>query len=164
MWHAGVVFVEEWLALRGTTPRWLWQESPDRLTPAEQSVVDGQGRVQGPVELGSAVLRRAALWRSASWLTAWASQGLWLLEWPAGPARSEVVSSLLHPLFGLPGSFRHDETGQDTASLVDEESGSRLMLRTVERPEESPDAPTREWPEEFFRPWHRWAELTASAK
>ncbi|SHF10125.1 hypothetical protein [Streptoalloteichus hindustanus] len=163
-WHAGVVFVEEWLALRGITPQWLWQQSPERLTSAERSHVDSGERVAGPADLGSAVLRRSPLWNSASWLTQWAAQDLWLVEWPAGPAQREIVDALLHPLFGLPGSFRHEETGPDSGSLVSQESAGRLMVRTVNQPAATPEVPAHEWPDDFFRPWRRWSELTEQAR
>jgi hypothetical protein len=164
-WDAAVTLAEDLLAQRGVRPRWLWQRRPDRLSAEECAQIDEHGRVPGPVRLGSAMLRRGALFRSAAWVTAWASDDTWLVEWPGGPSLPEAVTALLHPIVGLPGAFRHGTIDGDSLQLVDQLSMAKLLLRSMPPPAGADGVPSRgtSWPDDFFRPWRVWAETTGRA-
>lgn len=160
IWHAAVTFGGNWLALRESTPQWLWQQYPGTLSGTEKSHVDTHGRVAGSAYLGSALLRRYGLLHGAAWVTMWASDKVLLLEWPGTPAPTDVSADLLHPIYGLGGMLHQDHPSPDSVRLIGEEQWGELLLRTVLPPGVSGRFEPAHWPEDFFAPWRIFAEMT----
>jgi hypothetical protein len=161
VWHAAVAFAENWLALRESTPRWLWQQPPGTLTVAEQTQLHAHGRGAGPVHLGSAMFRRCGLLRGTMWITVWANDELLLVEWPGTPAPAEIAADLRDPICGLGDAFRQHDTDPESARLVEEDRPAELLLRTVPAHDVSAPSDLTHWPEEFFTPWRDFEETTA---
>ncbi|MFD9738905.1 hypothetical protein [Umezawaea sp. NPDC059074] len=127
-WDVGMAYVRQLLVDRDLPS--VFAEGD--LSEPERAHLAEHGRTPGPAVLGSALLRRIALFARTPWLRSWSQGSQWWLEWPGGLGLVWVADRLVHGVFGLPGVVEAPSSAGGLGLAV---GSDQLFLREVDGPD-----------------------------
>jgi hypothetical protein len=165
-WDAALAFVEAVGDDHERNPlRWLGND-PTPLHEAELAAILERPRAAALLRTASSVLRRVALFRSATNLRVYDAQPDTLyLQWHGGPTAAQVATKLVHPVTGLLGdrffvvpqaSYVVVHSLGDAVGVVLHQLNDNDMLVALPTPEVV--ARWKAWDERMWRPNPCWPQ------
>ncbi|GAB3699204.1 hypothetical protein [Saccharopolyspora tripterygii] len=140
----------------GEPQSWFHRDERSKITRDEREYLDSHGRVlHSPPALGSALFRRAGLFRGLSELRVLGGPTEQRVIWSKGASCSDIASRLLHPLFGLPATYRKDILGSLSFAVLREDVEGVRATRLLLSRDESADAQLRDEFREQVHGWHQ---------
>lgn len=171
-WDAALAFVEAANGESEQNPlRWLGND-PTPLHEAELAAILERPRATALLRTASSVLRRVALFCSATNLRVYEAQPDTLyLQWADGPTAAQAAAKLVHPVTGLPGdrflvvpqaAYVGVHSLGDAVAVVLHQLHDNEAVAALPTPEVV--ARWKAWDERMWRPNPCWPQVVHQAK